>query len=361
MKDVATAPQDDDHARNEAFMRLLDDVTADPRAHDFFALLRRIESLHRGPRWGRAARPSQEPLRLSQDAELDFAPAALSTFDREARPVPRLGVRLFGLFGSQGPMPLHVTEYVRERLRAHGDPTLARFADIFHHRLLTFFYRAWAEAQPTTHLDRAGDRDADDRYSSWLGSAFGVDRAARRDDVLPTSAELYQAGLLASRSRHAEGLRKVLAQYFKVPVTIEEHVPQWLAIDPLDRSRLGVAARNGRTATLPAVLGRSATSGSKCFDRQFKFRIVLGPLTLERYASFFPTQARWKSLKAWVEQYAGLDLRWDVRLVLDRDEVPPPRLGRSVRLGLTAWLGGRAPYHDRGDLRLRPLTTHLTD
>jgi type VI secretion system protein ImpH len=337
----------------ESLARLLDEVGTDPRAHDFFALLRRVESLHRGPRWGRAARPSQEPLRLAQDVELDFAPAALSSLDRDAEPAPRLGVRLFGLFGPHGPMPLHVSEHVRERLRAHGDPTLARFADVFHHRLLALFYRAWAEAQPTTHLDRPRD----ERYGAWLGSTFGVDRMAG-DTARPRSAELFQAGLLSSRSRHAEGLRKVLMQYFAVPVAIEEHVPQWLAIDPVDRTRLGAKRRRDRES---AVLGRSAASGTKCLDRQFKFRVVIGPLTLERYASFFPGCVRWKALRTWVDQYAGLDLRWDVRLLLRADEVPRPALGRSVRLGLTAWLGGRAPAHDRGDLRLRPLTTSLAD
>ena len=35
------------------------------------------------------------------------------------------------------------------------------------------------------------------------------------------NAKLFQAGLLSSRSRHAEGLTKLLVQYFDVPVRIE--------------------------------------------------------------------------------------------------------------------------------------------
>ena len=121
MNDAASpaVPADADQTGAQgALAHLLGELHADPRAHDFFAVLRRIESLCGDrPRWGEAARPSQEPLRFSQDAELDFAPAALSSLDLAAQPVPRLGVRFFGLFGSQGPMPLHFTEHVRERLR----------------------------------------------------------------------------------------------------------------------------------------------------------------------------------------------------------------------------------------------------
>ena len=62
--------------------------------------------------------------------------------------------RLFGLLGPNGPLPLHLTEYARERLRHAGDPTLSRFLDIFHHRFLALFYRAWAQAQPHVNRDR---------------------------------------------------------------------------------------------------------------------------------------------------------------------------------------------------------------
>ena len=342
--------------RQAALSALLDAIEADPHAYDFFAVLRRVESLFpESPPWGRAARPSQEGLRLSQDADLDFAPAALSRLDRSAPVAPRLGVRFFGLFGSQGPMPLHITEYARERQRLHGDPTMARFFDIFHHRLLTLFYRAWAQAQPTTHLDRVEH----DRFSAWLGSSIGFGGAGSTPSAIPASAELFQAGLLASRSRHPEGLRKLLTRFFDVPVQIVEHVAQWLVLDRADRTRLG-HARNRREGVRAerARLGETANSGTKVHDRQFRFRIVLGPLTLAQYRAFLPDGTGWPLLCDWVARYAGIDLRWDLELVLKGSDVPAPRLGRHVRLGLTTWIGndeaaGAAP-RDRADLHLHP-------
>ncbi|MDP9043588.1 MAG: type VI secretion system baseplate subunit TssG [Pseudomonadota bacterium] len=356
MSEAAAALPGEATERAAALAALFAAVEAAPHAFDFFALLRRVEALRcESPRIGRALRPSQEALRLGQEPELDFAPAALATFAREGGASPRLGVRFFGLLGSQGPMPLHLTEYVRERLRYRNDPTLARFLDIFHHRLLSLFYRAWAQSQPAVQHDRP----ADDRFGAWLGAAFGLGAENRTQGHLPEAARLFQAGLLGSRSRHPEGLTKLLSQFFKVPVRIEPHVAHWMAIDSADRTRVGFArGRSGRGAGAPARLGTSATAGHKVHDRQYKFRIALGPLTLAQYCNFLPGGAAWLELRDWVRQYTGLDLLWDVQLVLAGAQAPEPRLGRRVPLGVAAWLG-RTRDANLSDLRLRPDTSFL--
>ncbi len=345
--------------RQAALAALFAAVEAAPYGFDFFALMRRVESLRPdAPRIGKALRPSQEALRLGQEPELDFAPAALATFTFKAGAAPRLGVRFFGLLGSQGPMPLHLTEYVRERLRYRNDPTAARFLDIFHHRLLSLFYRAWAQSQPAVQHDRP----AEDRFAAWLGATFGLGAEVRTQGRLPEAARLFQAGLLGSRSRHPEGLTKILSQFFEVPVRIEPYIAHWMAIDAADRTRLGHACnRPERASSAPAALGSAAIAGHKLRDRQYKFRIALGPLTLAQYRNFLPGGTAWLQLRDWVRQYTGLDLLWDVQLCLAGAEVPEPRLGRRVPLGVAAWLGhvhSRAA-RDRADLRLRPDTSFL--
>src|SRR5207249_7642165 len=117
---------------------------------DFFQALRRVEGLFADrPKLGKALRPGDEPVRLSQEASVAFAPSTLSAFEvNDGRP-PRLEQRFFGLLGANGPLPLHITEYARERLLHNGDATLVRFLDLFHHRMTLLFYRAWAAARPT--------------------------------------------------------------------------------------------------------------------------------------------------------------------------------------------------------------------
>lgn len=367
-------------AANAALQQLLAEVEKAPWAHDFFALMRRVDALRpEAPVLGTALRPSQELLRLGQVPELDFAPAALAKFDRDALH-PRLGVRFFGLLGPHGPMPLHLTEYVRERLHQRSDPTLAHFLDVFHHRLLGLFYRAWAQTQPVVNLDRPGH----DRYAQWLGATFGLTRQDARASAVPEHAKLFQAGLIGSRSRHPEALTKVLRQYFRVPVELVPHVGQWLVLAREDRSRLGYARNRPERSQVPhAELGRSANAGHKVWDRQYRFRLRIGPLTLAQYHDFLPGGSAWQPLRDWVRLLAGDDLNWDAQLVLKGREVPAPHPDGRMRLGVTSWLGRRGqsprppaqgrpprapaapashrppPHIDRDELRLRPHSSFL--
>ena len=118
----------------------------EPYRFDFFQALRRLECLStQSPRLGESASPQEDPIRLGQEPSLAFAPSTLSALQsgKDGRP-PRLLVHFMGLLGPNGPLPLHLTEFARDRLRNSDDPTFARFLDVFHHRMLSLFYRAWA-------------------------------------------------------------------------------------------------------------------------------------------------------------------------------------------------------------------------
>ncbi len=244
---------------------------------------------------------------------------------------PRLQVRLFGLFGPNGPLPIHFTEYARERLRHAGDPTLSRFLDIFHHRFLALFYRAWAQAQP--HVNR--DRPKEDRFTVYVGAFLGMSPAAFRDrDALPDLAKFFHVGALIRQVRNPEGLTHILQHFFRVPVRIEEFVGHWLSLSVEERSR--------PSRPSGAILGTGAVLGSRVWDRQHKFRIHLGPLTFDQYEGFLPGGALLTKLVDWVRMYLCFELDWEVRLMLKQSEVPStgPRSG-GQRLGWTTWLGDR--------------------
>ncbi|MCK6396705.1 type VI secretion system baseplate subunit TssG, partial [Zoogloea sp.] len=162
---------------------------------------------------------------------------------------PRLEVRFFGLFGPNGPLPLHLTEYASGRQLQAGDPSFARFADIIHHRFLGLFHRAWAQAQPCASLDRPGD----DSFGRYVGALAGIGLPGlRQRDALPDFAKLHHAGLLNRQVRNAEGLGQLVEGFFRVPVSVEQFVGHWMAVRPRDHARLGRAGN---------VLGRSALVG----------------------------------------------------------------------------------------------------
>ena len=315
-----------------------------PFSYDFYQAMRRIEGLYANkPRWGCALRPVDEPVRLGQDPDLAFAPAPLASFDigRDGAR-PRLQVRLFGLLGPNGPLPIHITEYARERLRHVNDPTLSRFLDLFHHRFLQLFYRAWAQAQP--HVNR--DRPAEDRFAIYIGAFTGFSRAPQRErDTVPDLAKLFHVSALIRQVRNADGLAAILGQFFRVPVRIEQFVGHWMRLGTQERTRLGGDG---------APLGAGAVAGGRVWDRQSKFRIHLGPLTLAQYQAFLPSASGGllKKLVDWVRLYLCFELDWDVRLQLAQEEVPALTLGRSGQLGWTTWLGTRPGSADAADLCL---------
>jgi len=240
-----------------------------PWKFDFFQALRRVEALHPAkPRLGRGRRPVDEPVRLAQEPSLSFPISTLAAFEpaREERP-PRLQVRFFGLLGPNGPLPLHLTEFARQRILHNRDRTFARFLDIFHHRFLLLFYRAWAQAQPTVSFDRPRE----DRFKTYLGALVGLSSTGSRDrDSVVDFAKLHFAGLLARQVRNSDGLAQILRAYFRVPVRVEPFVGHWMRLPESERTRLGGSW---------ARLGRDAIVGSSVWDRQYKIRLHLGPLT----------------------------------------------------------------------------------
>jgi type VI secretion system protein ImpH len=311
----------------------------EPYRFDFYQTMRRLECLYASkPRWGRALRPADEPVRLGQEPDLAFAPAPLASFDTRGRR-PRLSVRLFGLLGPNGPLPLHLTEYARERIRQANDPTFSRFLDLYHHRLLTLFYRAWAQAQP--HVNR--DRPAEDRFVVYWGAFFGgAGPAFQRRDAVPDAAKLHHVGWLIRPARSAGGLAAILRSYFRVPVDVQEFVGHWMTLGPAERTYLGRE---------PAVLGGGAALGSRVWDRQHKFRLHIGPLNRRDYESFLPGGERLRELVALVRLYLNFEYDWDVCLRLQGRQVPLPNFG-GRRLGWTTWLGVRRGGGDRSDLCL---------
>jgi type VI secretion system protein ImpH len=321
-------------------------LAATPWAYDLFQALRRIECLYaRQPRFGRALRPRDEPVRVGQEASVAFATSTVSALEMDGTRPPRLEQRAFGLLGPNGPLPLHLTEYVRDRLLHHDDPTLARFLDILHHRWTLLFYRAWADAQPTVQHDRP----AEDRFATYVSTFAGLGAPALQDrDSVPDDAKRFLVGRLGPAVKNADGLAAILSEYFSVPVRVEEFVPSWLELPPDQRTALGGAPREaGR-------LGEGTVLGTRVCDAQSTFRIVVGPVNAERYERFLPGGPSLQRLGDWVRNYVGFEFDWQVQVLLERDEVPAVRLGREGRLGRTAWLGIRRSERDADDLLMAP-------
>jgi type VI secretion system protein ImpH len=322
-------------------MKLSKRLSEAPWEFDLFQAMRLIETAHpERSRIGEAKRPLDEPVRFAQEPSLAFAPSALAAFEpANERRAPRLVQRVLGLFGPNGALPIHLTDWARDRARNHGDSAFVRFLDVFHHRMLSLFYRAWAQAQPAVSMDRPRQDFFGRRLAALCG--LGAPSLLGRDGA-PDLAKLAHAGVFGRQVRSAECLQVLLAGHFCVPVQIEEFVGHWLQIAPEQHSRIG--RREGF-----ARLGEDAVIGERTWHAQSRFRVVLGPLSFADYERFLPRGRSARPLHDLIKLYVGLEQSWEIKLVLKKQEVPLAWLGNSVWVGWSSWLGARLTDTDAAD------------
>lgn len=311
-------------------MSAADELRERPGAFSLFAALRLLEARHQDrPRIGTARRPGEEVVRLAQSPSLAFAPTEVA--DAEERARWHIDEFVFGVFGPQGALPLHLTELVFERARHHDDPTLRDFVNAFQHRFISLFYRAWAESDPATQADRLDD----DGFRRDAGALIGLGTpAALGRDSVDDSAKLARAGLFVPAARSADALEALLEDYFGVGVEVRPYVARWLDIPQDAWLRLGGAREH-------ASLGLGATLGASSWQANQAFEIAMGPVDREGLESFLPGSRALQELRHLVRFFTNDEWQWQLRILVTQRAAGGAALGQLGRLGWTSWLGGR--------------------
>lgn len=328
-----------------AVVEFLTSVSEKPYRYGFYQTVRCINCFYQDkPITGKSHKPSDDPIRFTQEPYTYFAPSTLAGLEIDgSSQYPRLSQRFIGMFGPNGPLPLHLTEYVRDRSRHHRDKSMERFIDMFHHRIVSLFYSAWAQSQPTVQFDRPEQ----DRFAMYVGSLFGLGLPSLRSvDAMHHLSKLSFAGHLSSLPRHVDGLISMIKGYFGVPTQIREFISHWMRIPGMDRVQLGEGSLNG-------YLGMDTVIGERVWQRQDKFRVNLGPLSLDQYEAFLPSGKSFKALLSVVRNYVGIEYLWEVNLILEKDEKPVTCLGKSGTLGWTSWLQTEQQIDHVDDLLLQ--------
>ena len=324
-------------------MTLLEDMQKEPWRFDFFSVMRRLERTHQQrPRIGDSSARRDEYVQLGQDPYMDF-PA--STLSRVAVTDQRLQVfvKFLGLLGPQGALPLSTTEESLGWLLQRDD-AFPRFLDLFNHRFLQLFFRAWADARPIAQHDRPKD----DRFIAYIGSMIGIGTLPHRDlDSVADAAKLTFAGLIAPQAKSASRLKGFISGLFDVKVEIDEFVGTWLAFEPSDRSRLG-QSNSG--------LGTSLSLGASIFSVQDTIRIRIYTKDMAQYQRFLPTGDLCEPLADAVFFYIGDQLEWEAELAIPAGAVVPAQLGKFGQLGWTSWMSPNWTSKEeyRRDARFHP-------
>jgi type VI secretion system protein ImpH len=268
-------------------------------------------------------------------------------------------VTFLGLTGASGVLPYHYTALLLRRVRLK-DQALRDFLDLFHHRLLSLFYRAWEKyrlpfAYERSRLASRGRKppeasladtppmayapgspaEGQDPATAALYCLVGMGTAGLRGRLaFDDEALLYYAGHFAHAPSSAVALECVLEDYFAMPVRIQQAHGQWLALDREDQalmpSEVHPQGQNNQ-------LGLDVVIGERVWDIQSKFRVRVGPLSYRQFRALMPNGDGLRPLCHLVRTYAGAELDFDVQAVLAPAEVPWCRLGSEA--GGAAYLG----------------------
>jgi type VI secretion system protein ImpH len=255
----------------------------------------------------------------------------------------KMTVQFMGLCAALSALPSIYTELMMVRNR-DKDRAMAEFFDIFNHRILSFFYRAWEKH----HFFVGYEAGLDDKLSLRLLDFLGLGTAALRGRAdLPDKTFVYYAGLLGRQVRTADSLRQILEDYFRVPVEINQFAGVWRAL-PKENQTLLLGSE-----FVSEQLGLGVVVGEEVWDHHGRIRVSLGPMKFEEYVQFLPGQSAYKELAAWLHFYSDGAYETEVQLILQREDVPACELGglgdETPRLGLVSWLKTKPRMTDAGE------------
>jgi len=297
---------------------------------------------------------SKEAVRFNAHQSLEFPASEIvslkkttNTFNNQPLQQYNLTVALMGLTGAAGVLPYHYTEIILQRLRLKDD-AFKVFLDHFNHRTLSLFYRASQKYRFPITYERnfniahkssvtqwgvsAGKRFPNaDLFTNSLRAISGIGTSETQNRIKHLDDNILKyTAFWSQHTRSASNLRRMLSDYFQLPVVIEQFTGQWQEIIPDMLTRLP----SGRQPLGQNVsLGMNAMLGSRCWTAQSKITIRLTPLSYEQYKTLRPGSSKLNALKEMVQLYVGVELDYDIQLQIPANELPAAKLTRSRKMG----------------------------
>jgi type VI secretion system protein ImpH len=317
---------------------IFDQYPEDIIYYNFFAALHLLETQYK-TQFGKTKTPLDDPVLLGQTPYMGFAPTTLDKISQLKKTNQKyLSVFFFGLFGPNGPLPYHLTETIYTRLPRKKRASAQDFFNIFHHRFISLFYRAWANKEPIAQLNY----NKKDRFQFYLGSIAGYGLPSLRErDSFSDYSKAHFAGYLGGKIRHKEGLENIIMQLYGIQSNIVEFIGEWLSIGREHQCSL-------KERCYAKLLGINTSLGKNSWQSQYKFQIQLGSLSLAEYEKILPGSKKLKLINETIKNYMRDEIQWEIVLLLKRPEIPITTIGKYGRLGWTSWLK-TAPTTQKND------------
>lgn len=260
----------------------------------------------------------------------------------------------FGMLGVSGALPIVYTEMLMRREQHLRDSSARAFLDVFSNRAAALFYAAWRKYRLPLHYEHERSR----AYLPVLLSMAGLEHTAQRDPLTDGTGTVFDetvAGYAAAvrhRPMSAAYLQRVLSDYFRSHIRIEQFLGKWYDMPVQQRSRLG----EGNVS-----LGQNAMAGERIWQRDLRIRLWIGPLSRKAFADFLPGGARAQALEKLLTMFGGMSFEYEVRLIMARADVAGSVLGgagEGARLGWNSFLCTAPVDADRDDASYELHTIH---
>jgi type VI secretion system protein ImpH len=312
-----------------------------PTAFGFFQAVRLLERIHpdRSPvgEWGD---PADEVARFRVNPTISFPASEIHDLRIDEDGRARMAVNFMGLTGPIGVLPHFYTLMMAESRRTQ-QPVLADFLDMFHHRMVSLFHRAWEKHRFTVRYEKTGTDPLREHLLDLAG--LGLEKWRGMLPV-PDDTVAFYAGLVLLQQRGAIALEQLIADYFGVPVEVQQFVGSWHPLPVRDQTAIDDEGlgESGR-------LGLGAVAGDQIWDQQARVRIRIGPLPREQFDTFLPTGSASGELRGMVRFFGHEQYDVEMQLVLQGDDVPGCRLGDESTdqpLGWSTWIRSTAFKRD---------------
>lgn len=273
--------------------------------------------------------PHSEPIYYASNASLAFPIRDIDSLQKTKSGKFLLEISLFGLTGSQSPLPGYYLESTAWEY-FQKSKKLATFLDLFNHRLTTLLYHAWRKYRYYINFKNAGE----DSLSQRMFALVGLSKPIIRNSLeMNKSKMLAYAGLLASTSRSPQIIIGLVSHCFELNhVDILSWQFRRVPLVPSQQNKLGLTN---------CLIGENMILGDTVPDYSGKFVLAINKLSLKRFLNFLPNGEEYKNLVTFVSFILRSQLSWDLRLGLDNNQASGIQLGveNQSLLGWTTFLG----------------------
>jgi len=242
-----------------------------------------------------------------------------------------------GFFGVNGVMPNFYTDDIVDQIHSTKYEGTRAFFDVFYNRIMALYFEAACKHRVQHRFDDGG-------AAAILPMQLALAGKQASSDSDGDAVVAHYAALLRHRPVSASLIEGILAEYFDLPVRVEQFVGGY---DRLGQGELCVLGMQC------ATLGEGAVLGERVRERHTRVRLHIGPLSIDDYERFLPGAPGAAALKQMLALFATPTIQFELHLILRAAEVTPLRFDAPYgnRLGYDTCLVSRAAVDDCSEFR----------